>query len=183
MQRRALLALPLFAASLAAALPAFAQAAREITWDELVPADWDPMKQFKDMNWGQLNDADPRAQQMLKKLREVWDQAPVNNKIDNQRIKLPGYVVPLEETSAGLKEFLLVPYFGACIHTPPPPANQIVHITSDKPLPLKSMDVVWATGLIRTLRSDSLMGASAYKMPGATIEPYKPPAAGAAPAR
>jgi uncharacterized protein len=178
MQRRTLLALPLLAT-----LPAFAQAAREITWDELVPADWDPMQQFKDMNWGMLNDADPRAQQMLKKMREVWDQAPVNNKIDSQRVKLPGYVVPLEEANGGLKEFLLVPYFGACIHTPPPPANQIVHITSDKRLPLKSMDVIWATGTIRTLRSDSLMGTSAYRMPGATVEPYKPPPAGAAPAR
>ena len=172
MQRRALLALPL----LAALGPAFAQAAREITWDELVPPDWDPMKQFKDMNWGMLNDADPRAQQMLKKLREVWDAAPVNNKLDNQRIRLPGYVVPLEETSGGLKDFLLVPYFGACIHTPPPPANQIVHVTTDKPLPLKSMDVVWTTGLLRTLRTDSMMGASAYKMQGAAVEPYKPPA-------
>lgn len=178
MHRRALLALPL----LAATLPVLAQPAREITWDELVPADWDPMKQFKDMNWGMLNDADPRAQQMLKKLREVWDAAPVNNKLDNQRIRLPGYVVPLEETNTGLKEFLLVPYFGACIHTPPPPANQIVHVTSDKLVRLRSMDVVWATGTLRTLRSDSMMGASAYKMQAAAVEPYKPPPA-SAPAR
>ena len=178
MQRRSLLALPLLAA-----LPVLAQSAREITWDELVPPDWDPMKQFKDMNWGVLSDADPRAQQMLKKLREVWDAAPVNNQLDNQRIRLPGYVVPLEETNTGLKEFLLVPYFGACIHTPPPPANQIVHVTTDKPLRLRSMDVVWATGTLRTLRSDSLMGASAYKLQGAAVEAYKPPAAGTAPAR
>lgn len=176
MKRRTLIALPLLAA-----LPAFAQAAREITWDELVPPDWDPMKQFKDMNWGMLSDADPRAQQMLKKMREVWDQAPVNNKLDNQRIKLPGYVVPLDETSAGLKEFLLVPYFGACIHTPPPPANQIVHVQSDKAQPLKTMDVVWVTGLLRTMRTDSLMGASGYRMTSVVVEPYKPPPAGAAP--
>jgi hypothetical protein len=157
------------AAPLAAAqAPAF----REITWEDLVPKDWDPMKQFREMNFGVLSDADPRAQQALKKLREVWDNAPTNNAMDNQRVRLPGYVVPLDETKAGLKEFLLVPYFGACIHTPPPPSNQIVHVALDKPLHLKSMDVVWANGTLRTLRTDSFMGASSYRMQAAAVEPY-----------
>jgi uncharacterized protein len=145
---------------------------REITWEDLVPKDWDPMKQFREMNFGVLNDADPRAQQMLKKMREVWDNAPTNNAMDEQRVRMPGYVVPLDETKAGLKEFLLVPYFGACIHSPPPPSNQIVHVTSGKPLRLKSMDVVWASGTLRTLRTDSFMGASSYRMEAAAIEPY-----------
>ena len=51
---------------------------RTINWDALVPADWDPFKDFKGMNLGVLDDADPRAAQMLKKMREVWDNAPVN---------------------------------------------------------------------------------------------------------
>jgi hypothetical protein len=170
MRRRFLVALAASAvAALAAAQPG---AFREITWEDLVPKDWDPMKQFRDLNFGVLNDADPRAQQMLKKLREVWDNAPTDNAMDEQRVRLPGYVVPLEESKAGLKEFLLVPYFGACIHSPPPPSNQIVHVTSAKPLRLKSMDTVWASGTLRTLRTDSFMGASSYRMEAAAIEPY-----------
>jgi len=167
--RRSLLLLTLLSP-----LPALAQvpAFRQITWEELVPKDWDPMKEFKDMNFGVMSDADPRAQQTLKKLREVWDNAPVNNAMDNQKVRIPGYVVPLEESKAGLKEFLLVPYFGACIHTPPPPSNQILHVTPAQPKPLRSMETVWITGTLRTLRTDSFMGASSYRLEGASVEPY-----------
>ena len=146
---------------------------REITWDELVPKDWDPLKQFKDMNFGVLNDADPRAAEMLKKMREVWDNAPVNDTLDGQSIRIPGYIVPLEESKAGMKEFLLVPYFGACIHTPPPPSNQIIHVLPARaPKNLHSMDTVWVNGRLKAFRSDTFMGASGYRMDAAAIEPY-----------
>ena len=74
------------AAKAAAARSAF----QEVTWDELVPKDWDPLKQFKDMNFGVLNDADPRAAAMLKKMRETWDNAPTNNAMDGKPIRIPG---------------------------------------------------------------------------------------------
>lgn len=145
----------------------------EITWDELVPPDWDPLKQFKDMNFGVLNDADPRAAAMLKKMREVWDNAPVNNAMDGKAIRIPGYVVPLEEGKNGMTEFLLVPYFGACIHSPPPPANQIIHVRPKQPAKgLKSMDTVWVDGTLRTLRSDTFMGTSSYRLDAVNVERY-----------
>ena len=71
-------------------------------------------------------------------------------------MRLPGYVVPLEEVKGELKEFLLVPYFGACIHSPPPPANQIVHVTSRTPLKgWRTMDAVWVNGTLKAARSES----------------------------
>ena len=155
-----------------AAASAAASAFREISWDDLVPKDWDPLKQFKDMNFGMLTDADPRAAAMLKKMREVWDNAPVNGALDGQAIRIPGYVVPLEESKAGMTEFLLVPYFGACIHTPPPPSNQIVHVLPAKAKNLRSMDTVWVSGTLKALRSDTFMGASGYRIDAATTEPY-----------
>jgi hypothetical protein len=155
-----------------AATPSAAPAFREITWDELVPKDWDPLKQFKDMNFGVLNDADPRAAAMLKKMREVWDNAPVNGALDGQAVRIPGYIVPLEESKAGMKEFLLVPYFGACIHTPPPPSNQIIHVLPAQAKNLRSMDTVWVNGTLKALRSDTFMGASGYRIDAATTEPY-----------
>jgi uncharacterized protein len=146
---------------------------REITWDELVPKDWDPMKEFKGMSFGGLSDADPRAAAMLKRMREVWDNAPGNNGIDGQSVRLPGYLVPLEDSKAGMTEFLLVPYFGACIHTPPPPSNQIVHVKPQKaPKGYRSMDTVWISGTLKLLRSDTTMGTSSYRMDAVRVEPY-----------
>lgn len=146
---------------------------REIQWDDLVPPDWDPLKQFKNTNFSVMNDSDPRAAEMLKRMRETWDNAPTNNKMDGVAVRIPGYLVPLEDTKSGLKEFLLVPYFGACIHSPPPPANQIIHVKPQKPPKgFHSMDTVWVSGTLKTLRSDSYMGASGYRMDAVSVEAY-----------
>lgn len=151
-----------------------AGAFRTVNWDDLVPKDWDPMKEFKGMDFGILQDGDPRANAMLKKMREVWDNAPTNPALVGQAIRIPGFVVPLEETKDGLKEFLLVPYFGACIHSPPPPANQIIHVlpkTAAKGL--RSMDPVWISGTLAQLKTDSYMGAASYRIEAQNVEPYK----------
>lgn len=149
---------------------------REIKWDDLVPKDWDPLKQFKNMNFSLMSDSDPRANELLKRMRETWDNAPTNNDMDGASVRIPGFLVPLEDTKAGLKEFLLVPYFGACIHTPPPPANQIIYVKADKPPKgFRSMDTVWVSGTLKTLRSDSYMGASGYRMDAVVVERYVEP--------
>ena len=149
----------------------------EIKWDDLVPKGWDPMKGLGlDPNVGMLNDADPKVQDLMRRLREVWDNAPVVTALDGASIKLPGYLVPLDESKAGLAEFLLVPYFGACIHTPPPPANQIVLVVPARPLQgFRSMDTVWVRGTLRTARSGSPMGTSAYRLEAALVDRYTGP--------
>jgi hypothetical protein len=145
---------------------------RELRWDELVPKDWDPMKDLKGLQLGNLSDADPRATEMLKKLREVWDNAPANPALDGQAVRIPGYVVPLEESPEGLKEFLLVPYFGACIHSPPPPANQIIHVLPQTASKVRSMEPVWISGTLQREKTDSYMGAAGYRMKAQKVEPY-----------
>ncbi len=147
---------------------------KTISWDELVPKDWDPMKELRGVELGGLSDADPRAMQMLKKMREVWDNAPTNPALVGQAIRIPGFVVPLEETKDGVKEFLLVPYFGACIHSPPPPANQIIHVLPKSVAKgLRSMDPVWISGTLAQLKTDSYMGAASYRVEALAVEPYK----------
>ena len=167
---------PLMKPPLAAPTPAKVLAPgapRTITWDALVPAGWDPFKDFKDMNFQMLDDGDPRAGAMLKKMREVWDNAPVNGTLVGQAVRIPGFVVPLEDSKDGLKEFLLVPYFGACVHSPPPPANQIVHVLPRSPAKgLRSMDAVWITGTLTTGRTDSYMGAASYRIEATGVAPY-----------
>ncbi len=161
------------AARPAQAAPPSAGAARTIGWEALVPADWDPMKDLKGLNLSILSDADPRATAALAKLREAWDNAPINPAVVGQTVRLPGYLVPLEETKDGLKEFLLVPYFGACIHSPPPPANQIVHVLPKVPAKgLRSMDTVWVTGVLTGARTDSYMGMSGYRIEATQVAPY-----------
>ena len=147
---------------------------RVITWEELLPPGWDPMKDFRDIDLNTLQDGDVKAMQLLRRMRQAWDQAPSNPAMDGQPVRLPGFVVPLEETRDGLKEFLLVPYFGACIHTPPPPANQIIHVLLGKPVKnARSMDAVWVAGVLRRERTDSYMGASSYRMEARSVEPYQ----------
>jgi len=164
------------APSPAAASPG-ATSPRTIGWEALVPADWDPMKDLKGLNLSILNDADPRATAAMAKLREAWDKAPINPAIVGQLVRLPGYVVPLETTKDGVKEFLLVPYFGACIHSPPPPANQIVHVLPKSPAKMFSMDTVWVTGVLTGTRTDSYMGMSGYRIEATQVTLYteRPP--------
>jgi hypothetical protein len=153
----------------------------ELNWEDLVPKGWDPMKSLRDQgitNPAALNDADPKVMDMMRSLRQAWDNAPTETTLNGHRIKLPGYVVPLEEDKAGLTEFLLVPYFGACIHSPPPPANQIVQVLPAKPAAgFRAMDTVWVRGVLRAQRSDSPMGASGYRLESALVERYQAPPA------
>ena len=77
------------------------------------------------------------------------------------------------EVKGELKQFLLVPYFGACIHTPPPPANQIVHVRLSRPLRgVGTMDAVWVTGRLGRERSASALGASGYQLDATTVTKY-----------
>jgi uncharacterized protein len=163
-------ALPAGKAATAAATPGLP---RTIAWDALVPANWDPFKEFKDLNFQTLDDGDPRATQLLKKMRDAWDNAPINPTLVGQAVRLPGFVVPLEDSAEGMREFLLVPYFGACVHSPPPPANQIVHVLAKQPAKgLRSMDAVWITGTLQTVRTDSFMGAAGYRIDAVAVAPY-----------
>lgn len=146
---------------------------RTLGWEQLIPAGWDPYKDLKALNLDTLKDNDPRAEEALKKMRKMWDNAPINPLVLGQSVRLPGYVVPLEDLPHGMKEFLLVPYFGACVHSPPPPANQIVHVLLDKPARnLRMMDVVWVTGALSAARTDSHMGVSGYRIDAKAIAPY-----------
>lgn len=148
-------------------------AVRTLTWEQLIPAGWDPFKDLKALNLDSLKDNDPRAEEALKKMRKMWDNAPINPAVLGLSVRLPGYVVPLEDLPDGMKEFLLVPYFGACIHSPPPPANQIVHVVLDKPAKrLRLMDVVWVTGPLSATKTDSHMGVASYRIEARQVAPY-----------
>ncbi len=148
--------------------------AREIDWDALIPEDWQPETLMSDYDVDNMSDDDPRAQELLNKLKALWDEAPVVPTLEGQRVKLPGFVVPLEMDAEKIDQFLLVPYYGACIHVPPPPANQTVHVVTleDKAFEGGLFDVVWVTGTMRVERSSSELAEAGYRLEEASVVPY-----------
>jgi hypothetical protein len=106
----------------------------------------------------------------------------VNPAIDGKMIRIPGYVLPLEFSGTKVTEFLLVPWVGACIHTPPPEPNQIVYVKPDKAFDIRRMfDAVWVTGRIAATgskRSVEIVDGSAnvdvgYSLRASLVEPYQ----------
>lgn len=126
---------------------------------------------------------------VLKLLRkwDAWEAAveaagkKLVSSLNDTKVRLAGYLLPLEFSDDGTNEFLLVPYVGACIHVPPPPPNQIVFVTTDKPVKLDdAFTPVWITGTLKTEwtnKSVTLVDGSSpvsagYAMAHANIKPY-----------
>ena len=148
----------------------------ELKWAELIPRHWDPRAEFKGMNrdLSKLQDSDPRAMELLDKLKQAWDSAPTEPALNGRRMRIGGFAIPLERKGDRVTEFLLVPYFGACIHSPPPPANQIIHAVSAKPIAgMSSMDVIWAYGTLSAQRRTTDWGVAGYRLTIDKIAPYE----------
>jgi uncharacterized protein len=145
----------------------------EILWETLLPEGWSVDKELESLNMNELEDNDPKAREVMKKIREMWNQAPTNPKLDNKRVRIPGFVVPLDGEREKTRDFLLVPYFGACIHAPAPPANQIIHMVVKAKNPITVTPSAWISGTIRITRSDTKLGVTGYEMTVDKVEPYK----------
>jgi uncharacterized protein len=103
--------------------------------------------------------------------------AAVNASLDGNQVKLPGFIVPLSvDKSQMVSEFLLVPYFGACIHVPPPPPNQIVYVAMSKPIRLEmAYDPVWVTGRLAAQAASTGLATASYSLAASKIEKYEEP--------
>jgi uncharacterized protein len=99
----------------------------------------------------------------------------VNKSLEGTTVRLPGFIVPLEAVKSGdVSEFLLVPYFGSCIHVPPPPPNQIVYVHTSKRSAIESIyDAYWITGKLHLQTKTTKLGATAYELSADKIEVYK----------
>ena len=121
---------------------------------------------------------DPPAVQwkMLRGLNyKTGDKTAELKEIDGKIVKIPGFMVPLEDESDEITEFLLVPYQGACVHTPPPPPNQIVEVemAGGKKAKFDFWNPVWVRGKLEIQTVKSPYGDVSYKLTGMAIEPYK----------
>ena len=130
----------------------------ELFWEDMVPKDYIAPQQ-------QVQHEGSMAQQNL--------DAPVVTSLNGKRVKIPGFIVPLEGDNELTREFLLVPYFGACIHVPPPPPNQIVYVKFSQGVPIDNLyDAVWVTGILSTDAWEGELASVGYSLTGISVTPY-----------
>jgi len=110
----------------------------------------------------------------LSKYQQALISTDVIGEMDGQKIRLPGYVVPLElDENRDVLSFFLVPFFGACIHAPPPPPNQIIYVESAEGFLLESLyDPVWISGTLSTQMIENDLATAAYTMKLSYFENY-----------
>ena len=149
---------------------------RTVEWLDLMPkkdldALLNPPDYISEMEEGAFEDEIlTELRNMPKEISDPYQKALVSTEVikemDGQRIRIPGFVVPLEfGENKKVTQFFLVPYFGACIHVPPPPPNQIIFVTSKKGLAIKELyDPLWISGIISTSRIENDVALAAYKM-------------------
>lgn len=147
------------------ATAAQAQAPIDIFWEDLVPE-------------GHVAVDTRNAASSHEGSQQNWVQpdldAPVVEKYNGKSVSLPGFVVPLEGDDELITEFLLVPYFGACIHVPPPPPNQIVHVTMKNGVPIDSLyDAIVVTGIMSTEMWIGDIATTGYKIKGIGVAPFE----------
>jgi hypothetical protein len=177
----------LAAAALSVATAVNADEVRELSWNDLIPSGEPAEQSVVPGPSGQSPGPgdDGLAESFEDAFEDNFDgdfgmmefpSSPLGivQELDKTVVKLPGFVVPLEVADEGaVSEFLLVPYFGACIHYPPPPGNQIVYVKMDKPVNVESIwDPVWVSGEIRTEGMSTELGSAGYSMTANRIEEY-----------
>lgn len=150
---------------------------KKINWDTLLPEDYRPevvMEKYMDQ-LSNLDDSDPKAMQLYGQIQAELENAPVNKKLHQLKIQLAGFITPLETNNGMVTEFLLVPYYGACIHVPPPPINQTVLIQMSKGTGVKSdetIDPVWVSGEMLVEKAQTDLAQVGYRIIEAKVTPY-----------
>ena len=134
----------------------------EATWAEIerAIAAGDPVT----LDWKTMAALDYKSGKMPESLK----------KLNGVQVRVPGFMVPLEDTETRVTEFLLVPYFGACIHVPPPPPNQMAHVLMERnqKVDVNLWDPIWTIGKLKIENVESPYGAVSYQLTGERILPY-----------
>lgn len=133
----------------------------ELYWEDLIPENYQPLESVPE-----IDHQNSMAQQN--------PNAPVKQSLNGKEVRIPGFVVPLEGDDESLTEFLLVPYFGACIHVPPPPSNQIVFVKFEKGVPVDNLyDAIWVTGTLSTEAWKGDIASVGYTLSGVSVSPFE----------
>jgi hypothetical protein len=163
----------------------FATNYQTISWNDLMPETWHPQDIMDEIFSGidlnsisedeEFSGNNKKFNSAMLKFRKAMDEAPVEKTMKGKSIKIAGYIAILEyNTNKKINEFFLVPYFGACIHSPAPPANQIIYVISKNGISTElAEDAVWASGILDTqIVKKNDIGIAGYTMTLDKIESY-----------
>ena len=142
---------------------AFSNEVLKLDWIDLVPEQ--ERNQFDAVGMPKVDHNGSQMQQSL--------VGGVRQELNGSMVKIPGFVIPLEGDDTMITEFLLVPYFGACIHVPPPPPNQIIYVKFEKGAPIQQLwDVIYIVGKLKTETINSELAETGYLIEGIRLEEY-----------
>lgn len=158
----------------------------EIEWIQLMPADdlaalLNPPEFISDIEDGASNDNKDALKEISKtdeaarRYKEALSSSRVVEAFDNKNVRVPGFIVPLEsDEEQRVTQFFIVPYFGACLHMPPPPPNQIIFAESKEGIELESLYTpFWFEGTLEIDQTENALGTSAYSMRLDNINTYE----------
>jgi hypothetical protein len=149
-----------------AALPlltnrAMAEEYIDLNWSDLVPDDQAPSFSFTQNHEDSMSTAQPESK-------------GVRTEYNGQIVRLPGFIVPIDYSGTGVTAFILVPFVGACVHVPPPPANQLVFVTTEKPYDNSGLfEAVNVIGMFGTAATSTQIADIAYALSADEIVPFK----------
>lgn len=201
MSRIAVFVMASLALTLAADLPANAQPPRELTWADLVPntpaAKKKSLKPFFSPRGAGGNTSAyldsydirtrpedvegapppriPEGKFMSRPVRNDRNEPPaIKTELNGQTVKIGGYVVPLDFSATKITEFLLVPFVGACIHVPPPPANQIIYVKAKDGFQIAGdFDPVYVTGKLSAKITATGLAETGYTIDADSVKMRK----------
>ncbi|WP_375691744.1 DUF3299 domain-containing protein [Pseudooceanicola sp. LIPI14-2-Ac024] len=160
-RRQALLGLT----ALALTTSARAEAVVDLQWRDLLPADDTSLP-------GNLQGIVPHDEASLAARQPI--STGVRPDWNGEVVRLSGFVVPIDYDGTGVTAFILVPYVGACVHVPPPPSNQLVFVTTEKPYETDGLfEAVTVTGMFGTASTSTQLADIGYALSADDIRPYR----------
>jgi len=149
----------------------------QLEWEDLVPAGYsadDVYSRYQDQ-LDHVEFGSPEADALYDEMLAEQDTDATNEDLDGVKIQLAGFVAPITFEDDLVTEFLLVPYFGACIHVPPPPPNQTIMVTLDKDSSMTLEDswgAVWVAGTLKVAAASTDLAEASYTIDGASSGIY-----------
>ncbi|WP_339849241.1 DUF3299 domain-containing protein [uncultured Nisaea sp.] len=138
---------------------------RDILWEDLIPAASAP--QPADKSTSLFDNSGPPPEQSM-----VGND--VVRELAGTRIRIPGYIIPLDYNGEGVNELILVPYVGACIHVPPPPPNQLILVRIAQSYnPREMFEPVYVSGVLGILEEQTDLAEVGYSLEADAITPYE----------
>ena len=137
----------------------------DLDWDNLIPIGQNQLPSALQGLLPHDESAMASRQPESKGVRTDWN---------GQTVRLSGFIIPLDYNGTGVTAFILVPYVGACIHVPPPPANQLVLVTTERPYETNGLfEPVTVTGMFGTASTSTQLAEIGYALSADRISPYR----------